>query len=174
MQCLKCARGLHELCETSCATCHPVENEVTTISYKQDEEPDEEFNEDIPADFHGHKLDSSLKDQQSTGRKRAAKAYPLDRDAPCEWIGIKQPGGSAIELPDCINGKQQCRHHGPDYNTLNNDEGNVHRICHSHHNYWHAANDLLKDEAYLKQYGHKVDKSNLSQAAKELRSGKVN
>lgn len=36
---------------------------------------------------------------------------------------------------------QQCRHHGPDKNTLNNDPGNVHRICHWHHNNWHALND---------------------------------
>lgn len=41
----------------------------------------------------------------------------------------------------CLDGKQQARHHGPDKNTLNNDTGNVHRICHQCHNRWHARND---------------------------------
>src|ERR1700754_2326409 len=37
--------------------------------------------------------DSSLKDQQSTGRKRAAKLYPLDPDKDCEWSQKKSCGG---------------------------------------------------------------------------------
>jgi len=36
---------------------------------------------------------------------------------------------------------QEARHHGPDKNTLNNEKGNVHRICHSCHNRWHTLND---------------------------------
>lgn len=85
--------------------------------------------------------DSKLKDQQSTGRKRAAKMYPLAEGAPCEWQGKKNCGGGENPIIGCINGTQQARHHGPDKNTLNNEKGNVHRICHLCHNRWHARND---------------------------------
>jgi hypothetical protein len=92
-------------------------------------------------EINTYKSDASLKDQQSTGRKRAAAMYPLFRDDACEWSRKKNCGGGANPITGCLDGKQQARHHGPDKNTLNNDEGNVHRICHSCHNNWHAAND---------------------------------
>lgn len=85
--------------------------------------------------------DSKLKDQQSTGRKRAAKMYPLDSNAECEWRGKKHCGGGSSPITGCFDGMQQARHHGPDKNTLNNERGNVHRICHNCHNRWHSKND---------------------------------
>lgn len=94
-----------------------------------------------------NKRDAALRDQQSTGRKRAARLYPLDRNADCEWAGSDAAGGGTHPIPGCgrrsntVRGKQQARHHGPDKNTLNNEPGNVHRICHSCHNAWHAVND---------------------------------
>lgn len=94
-----------------------------------------------------NKRDAALRDQQSTGRKRAYRQYPLDRNADCEWAGSERAGGGQHPIPGCgirgntVVGKQQARHHGPDKNTLNNEEGNVHRICHSCHNAWHAVND---------------------------------
>lgn len=92
-------------------------------------------------EINTYKSDNALRDQQSTGRKRAAEMYPLDRDAPCEWQNHKNCGGGKHPIVGCIDGKQQARHHGPDKNTLNNDYGNVHRICHQCHNRWHARND---------------------------------
>lgn len=91
-------------------------------------------------EINTYKDDSVLKDQQSTGRKRAAIMYPLDEEADCEWARKKNVGGN-IPIVGCIDGKQQARHHGPDKNTLNNESGNVHRICHNCHNRWHAVND---------------------------------
>jgi len=85
--------------------------------------------------------DRSLKDQQSTGRKRAALLYPLQPDSDCEWKNLRYAGGGKHPIVGCTNGKQQARHHGPDKNTLNNAEGNVHRICHTCHNRYHTAND---------------------------------
>jgi hypothetical protein len=87
-----------------------------------------------------YKDDSVLKDQQSTGRKRAAQMYPLYSEEPCEWQKKKNCGGNK-PIVGCVDGKQEARHHGPDKNTLNNDEGNVHRICHKCHNRWHTVND---------------------------------
>lgn len=69
--------------------------------------------------------------------------YPLDRDADCEWKMKANVGGGPKPIIGCINGKQQARHHGPDKNTLNNDEGNVHRICVTCHNRWHTENDHI-------------------------------
>lgn len=91
--------------------------------------------------FRTYKDDSSLRDQQSTGRKRAAKMYPLDELAPCEWAGKTNCGGGKKPITGCLTGLQQARHHGPDKNTLNNEQGNVHRICHTCHNRWHTLND---------------------------------
>jgi hypothetical protein len=67
--------------------------------------------------------------------------YPLDREGDCEWKLQKNCGGGKSPIIGCIDGRQEARHHGPDKNTLNNDSGNVHRICHRCHNRWHARND---------------------------------
>lgn len=92
-------------------------------------------------EINTYKNDATLRDQQSTGRKRAAEMYPLDRDADCEWKMQKNCGGGKHPITGCADGKQQARHHGPDKNTLNNDYGNVHRVCNFCHNRWHAKND---------------------------------
>lgn len=164
--CLKCARGLHTSCR-GCDCTHdlgPVKITSTT------EAPAETFNdddEDSTDERKGRrtKPDHALKDQQSTGRKRAARLYPLDKEAICEWA-LKPDQGGGITIPGCglrpgtVPGKQQNRHHGPDYNTLNNDSGNVHRICSSCHNAWHAVNDPHKDETYLRLYGDRAGGKN--------------
>lgn len=206
--CMPCRRALHNSCKavlledlTYCECTHgetnlsekPTENILSSNSASTSSTDLPEL-DDIPTLFstdepdevirvsgsRRNKPDSALKDQQSTGRKRAAKLYPLDRSAECEWANKKQAGGGVtiigcgIRLRDNKTvpvGLQQSRHHGPDYNTLNNDPGNVHRICHSCHNAWHAVNDPNKDENYMKLYGVKPSKEALSSAAKELRSG---
>ncbi len=87
------------------------------------------------------KEDSEVTDPKSTGRKRAAVEFPIDPNAFCEWRGLANCGGGRNPIIGCISGKQRHRHHGPDKNTLRNETGNVHRICHYCHNRWHAAND---------------------------------
>ena len=84
-------------------------------------------------------------DSQSSGRKDAARRYPLDPNAPCEWAGKANCGGYNSPILGCLEGKQQARHHGPDKSVQNNEEGNVHRICHYCHYRWHAANDPTYD-----------------------------
>lgn len=102
---------------------------------------------DIPDDvgpvreINTYKSDNALRDQQSTGRKRAAAMYPFIEGGDCEWQGMKNCGGGKHPIVGCQDGKQQARHHGHDKNTLNNETGNVHRICHTCHNRWHARND---------------------------------
>jgi hypothetical protein len=91
--------------------------------------------------FTTYKDDSALRDQQSTGRKRAAKMYPLDETVLCEWASKKNCGGGKFPIVGCLANLQQARHHGPSKNTLDNEKGNVHRICHSCHNRWHTLND---------------------------------
>jgi len=105
---------------------------------------EEEVIEDERRSLHRtYKREGTLKDQQSTGRKRAALLYPLDREASCEWRELRNCGGGPKPIIGCNGGLQQSRHHGPDKNTLNNDQGNVHRICHKCHNRWHTVNDPL-------------------------------
>lgn len=169
MKCLACARGFPEECENEvvCADTVYTDNsdaeslEVSEVNEDVSEEPDDVHGDDgrvLQRRVRRNKPDAALKDQQSTGRKRAALLYPLDREAPCEWRNKSGCGGGTKPIVGCSNGFQQARHHGPDYNTLNNDPTNVSRICHSCHNRWHAANDGDKDLSYLIQYGHKPKK----------------
>ena len=96
----------------------------------------------VPATRSGpYKEDEDVTDPKSTGRKRAAKMYPLTEGLKCEWSGLKFAGGGVVPIIGCHSGNAVARHHGPDKNTLNNSEGNVHRTCVFCHNRWHTAND---------------------------------
>lgn len=143
MICIMCRRGLHNACYGQCECTHKIEA-VETVSESSSD--DGEFSNERRTGYsRRHKLDSSLRDQQSTGRKRAAKLNPLDRTADCEWANKKDIGGGSHPILGCgfiyPTGKQQAIHHGPDKNTLNNDPDNLHRICHKCHNTWHSKND---------------------------------
>lgn len=110
-----------------------------------------------------YKDESQIRDQQSTGRKRAAVMYPLDKEAPCDWKMMTRCGGGPSPITGCKDGKQQARHHGPDKNTLNNDMGNVHRICHNCHNRWHEMND----DVYVYELRHEYPKHSPVDATKD-------
>jgi hypothetical protein len=169
-RCLSCARGFTDECDNDIPGGCPVEevkNADTTLQ-PDDEGSESEVSEEDKVRTRRYKNDSALKDQQSTGRKRAAKLYPKDRNAPCEWRGKQNCGGGINPIQGCLDGLQQAIHHGPDYSTLNNEPDNVHRICHTCHNRWHAANDKEKTEAYLKLYGHAPKK--LGNAAQDVGS----
>lgn len=137
MACFSCGAGLHFECSgtrgTGKACC--CEGKSAPVA--------EENEEEDRRSIRGYKRDTTLKDQQSTGRKRAAVLYPIDKNTPgpCEWQGLRFAGGGRYPIIGCTNGTQQARHHGPDKNTLNNEEGNVHRICAFCHNRWHTLND---------------------------------
>lgn len=147
MACINCSDGLHWECiKMSNEACCCNNSETLAPVAEEDVIDDDEIRDK----FRTYKREGTLKDQQSTGRKRAAKLYPLNPDAPCEWRGCKFAGGGPLPIVGCNSGTQQARHHGPDKNTLNNDEGNVHRICHRCHNRWHTKNDpvYVPGEAY--------------------------
>lgn len=134
IDCLPCAAGYHQECwhPTADWNCHcTVEDDLVVI-------------ESTKKERGGQIKDmGEVGDLESTGRKRAAKLYPLDRDKPCEWAGLRNAGGGAVPILGCIGNKQVAIHHGPDKNTLANFVGNVHRICASCHNRWHTLNDPL-------------------------------
>lgn len=130
MGCISCGRGFHSECEAGCSSCHPnIESEVRSIV------------------TIGNGKGAPIKDPEdvgdplSTGRKRAAKMYPIYKNQPCEWRGKKNCGGGVKPIVGCVNGFQHHRHHGPVKDPLRNEPGNVHRICHHCHNRWHAEND---------------------------------
>jgi hypothetical protein len=91
--------------------------------------------------YQGSKSLSEYSDPVSTGRKRAKEMYPIHAGMVCEWAGLKRAGGGVISIIGCVGRPASDRHHGPDKNTMNNAEGNLHRICDHCHNTWHAAND---------------------------------
>lgn len=145
--CLLCGRGFHAECR-SClkGKCHKRKEEGETEDFNTygSETENEENNE---SQRGSRTAKTSLRDPKSTGRKRAAKVYPLDSGADCEWRGLKNCGGGLRPITGCYDGKQFHRHHGPVKNTTRNSEGNVHRICHDCHNHWHELNDLIYDES---------------------------
>lgn len=147
--CMECRRGFHFTCLGDCDCSHADVEDTFDESESSDDSSQSDNDGPITASnstgrLRRNKPDSAIKDQQSTGRKRAAKLYPLDELAPCEWRDTFAAGGGTQPIFGCKaeeNKLQQARHHGPDKNTLNNEPGNVHRICHQCHNRWHSGND---------------------------------
>lgn len=146
--CISCLRGLYNECGH------------TPILVEDANEPEDERG----MRRNAKSSDRNLKDQQSTGRKRAAKLFPLDEDANCEWKMLKLAGGGQFPIMGCLRGTQQARHHGPDKNTLNNHTGNVHRICHLCHNRWHSANDENYNWSIVQPSHNATDKCSLEEA----------
>ena len=135
MTCVACGRGFHSECSNKkgCKKCH-----------KKEEKAEQPLSL-VEAYKKRGKTAKDLKDAHSTGRKRAAQLYPLDRDAPCEWQGKRNCGGGMYPIIGCLDGKQRDRHHGPVKDTTRNQQGNVHRICTPCHNHWHELNDVDYD-----------------------------
>lgn len=129
MPCLSCLAGFHYECENptesggvwSC--CCPDETIVSSVRGGPTKENDE------------------VTDVESTGRKRAAIAYPISPGQVCEWAKLRFAGGGVNPIIGCNGNLATDRHHGPDKSTLNNSGGNVHRICATCHNRWHTRND---------------------------------
>lgn len=91
--------------------------------------------------------DSELNDPISTGRKRAAKLFPISPGQVCEWAWRKQCGGGIVPVIGCPGRPATNIHHGPDKSTLNNDrETNISIICEFCHNRWHVGNDAYYRE----------------------------
>lgn len=150
MYCVMCTANFHSSCLGNCTCTHETSNITIAVEDGELESDDEGRRSGRTREPRGGRSssgrrDATLKDQQSTGRKRAAKLYPLNREAPCEWRNKTNCGGGARPVIGCLNGNQQARHHGPDKSVSNNEEGNVHRICHSCHYRWHRANDPSYD-----------------------------
>jgi hypothetical protein len=79
------------------------------------------------------------------GRTRANRETVLG--GPCQWAGLKYAGGGIKPLVGCLGNDAVARHHGPDKGTLNNEvRVNLHDICTSCHNRWHALNDEYYDK----------------------------
>lgn len=143
MPCYSCGRGFHEECVIeNCEVCHPI---------IEDSPPVSSFGRGAPV------KENNFKDPLSTGRKRAAMLYPLDKEKDCEWRLKTNCGGGIRSITGCSNGKQKARHHGPiklSPTAVNNEPGNVHRICHSCHVRWHELNDLVYSEEEFKLTKH--------------------
>lgn len=143
MGCATCGRGFHKECRRCRkGKCHDTNKlEVTPIVESKSDEST------LLEPQARKSARGNLKDPKSTGRKRAARLYPIDSDAPCEWRGLRNCGGGRRPIIGCLDGTQKHRHHGPVKETTRNELGNVHRICTDCHVHWHELNDLIYDEA---------------------------
>lgn len=93
---------------------------------------------------------ADITDILSTGRKRAQMLYPIFEDMLCEWAGLARAGGGTHPIVGCRGNRIDPtkegpraghRHHGPNKNVIDNGPSNVHRICTTCHNRWHALNN---------------------------------
>lgn len=153
MSCHNCGRGYHQECvnRKGCNTCHPPEPELEFLK------PDSAIRPQRKTEY---------KDAESTGRKRAAKLYPLNSNEDCDWRLRKNCGGGRRPIIGCADGKQQHRHHGPVKKTTYNHEGNVHRICSACHVHWHELNDLIYDEGDYNLLPHEPIEASLEEVTK--------
>ena len=135
--CLPCSNGFYMECT------QPVDDDLpcglvlsVEITLKEN---------DTTAKLRGGQIKDAIDitDVQSTGRKRAAQLYPITEGMSCEWQGLGRAGGGVVSSLGCYEGLASNIHHGPDKNTLNNKQNNVHRICAKCHNWWHAQNDMF-------------------------------
>lgn len=173
MSCLSCGRGFHKECvrKKGCKSCH------------KDAQPKPIFviEEDTPVAQapQARKRGGAalkLKDPKSTGRKRAAILYPIDKEQPCEWQNKKNCGGGKRPIVGCTTGLQVHRHHGPVKDTTKNHEGNVHRICTRCHNHWHELNDLVYDPQAFGLLPHDPSEATIEELVKdelEWRTGAI-
>lgn len=132
--CILCARGL-------CDECHLPDDECCLTELKPT---------DVPGPVGAPwKPDSEVKDPRSTMRKRAQKILKMERGieigSPCEWRGLADCGGGRHPIVGCIDGVVKHIHHGPDKDWYHNTPDNLHGICHTCHNRWHARNDECYD-----------------------------
>lgn len=153
--CVACARGFHDECslKKGCKKCHSkiAKNESSN------ESPSEVISVQSDGPRRRKSAKENLKDPASTGRKRAAELYKLDRSAACEWRNQRNCGGGLRPIVGCYDGNQQHRHHGPVKDTTRNELGNVHRICSSCHVHWHELNDLVYDPRQFNLLPHQPE-----------------
>jgi hypothetical protein len=154
--CVPCGRNFHEECEKGCKKCHgKKKGEAASLLFeKTDKSVSGNDTVGTPSSSSRKSKVRDLKDEKSTGRKRAARLYPISKDDPCEWMGLKNCGGGRRPVVGCYDGRQQERHHGPVKKTTRNEEGNVHRICEPCHIHWHELNDLIYDEREYNSLPH--------------------
>jgi hypothetical protein len=157
--CLACKAGFHDECEDMwngvladgvfccCNGLFNLEGNGKSV---------ESIEEDIDAYFDGYTGTKSLEDYAdpiSTGRKEAAKKFPIKAGMVCEWAWLRYAGGGMEPIVGCPGHPAEAIHHGPDKNTMRNVEGNIHRICAECHNRWHGANDKYYGERPAKADG---------------------
>lgn len=153
--CLQCAAGHPEFCENPTEVSDqpgwivPCRELFTVEEIVKDKPRKDGSNVASPGD---------VTDARSTGRKRAAMLLPIQTGRMCDWSGLKWAGGgvypivgcdgntladvkSHSDLPDTVSSRGE-RHHGPNKAVLDNAVGvNLHGICSTCHQRWHALND---------------------------------
>jgi hypothetical protein len=95
-----------------------------------------------------------LADPLSTGRKRQAEMYPIQKGQACEWAGKLVVLQGMPSVVGCIHSPATDLHHGPDKNTLNNESAsrgvgvldNTWAICSECHNSVHAKHNGRYEE----------------------------
>lgn len=167
MICYGCLAGLHEECREPKINEEATNPEDSIVYYTcccwGEDNPGP--NQSSISDSGGPrtrapKSDEHIKDQESTGRKRAVAAVKsagrFVDGMVCEWAGLRNSGGGVVPVVGCagtilraVKTKSECGegespinvHHGPDKSTLNNEQENLHVICSTCHNRWHGLND---------------------------------
>lgn len=162
MSCVACGRDLHEECPTyldSIQTEPPV-GQLEKCCCKPEKA--------VVVTSESRKGNNYKSDDEigvSAGRKRAAVAYEIIPEKPCEWRWLKNCGGGKHPIIGCLGGLQEHRHHGPIKNTSHNEPENLHRICTNCHNRWHTLNDTDYDEEINSTLPHRPVPASLEECS---------
>ncbi len=162
--CLACKATFHDECQEMWAG-NLADSDFCCcggdFSLEGDKAPVEAIEKELEAYFDGYSGSKELNDYAdpiSTGRKEAAKKFPIKAGMVCEWSWLRYAGGGIESIMGCPGHPAEAIHHGPDKNTMRNVEDNVHRICAECHNRWHGANDKYYGERPMTPDG-RVDAS---------------
>lgn len=146
LSCLNCGQGLHKACGDPCC------GQTSVCPQRESRIDDLVVEKEIKKVGRPPKADDEVMDPYSTGRRRAQALFPIEPEGPCEWQGQADVGGGLYPVVGCLTGKQEETHHGPNKDTMCNEEENVHRICRRCHRLWHAWNDgCYNPEIYARE-----------------------
>ena len=176
MSCLSCGRMLHDECvDTVNSICCCRRESVHESSPTGNGNSGDSG---MPKASRGRPLKNAadIEDPHSTWRRRASVEFPLDKEQPCEWLGLKNVGGGKYPIVGCVAGKQSSIHHGPVKITIGftdedgtpfdfNREGNLHKVCGRCHNLWHHWNDAPYDASEWSKYPNSPEEASTHELA---------
>src|SRR4051794_24415048 len=105
--CLLCGRGFCALCE-ECECCNPLSRKsvagvgIPPASDSLRKSETSESGGKRSRVGNVYKQPDEVRDPKSTGRKRAAVLFQIDKSEACDWAGLANCGGGKLPIVGCF------------------------------------------------------------------------